>query len=97
MSEVVVISDELQNAVAQEISKMAREHPRSSLAADILAPHLAEVIDGVCNLVDTDFPDFEVAVIVALSKWKHGHAQHFARRRSSRTDPFFRPYARNTP
>jgi hypothetical protein len=94
---VIVISDELRNSVAQEISKMAREHPSRSLASDVLPEHLDEVIDGVCRLVDTDFPDFEVAVIAALSRWKHGHAQHFARRRSSRTDPFFRPYARNTP
>jgi hypothetical protein len=90
---VIVISDELRNSVAQEISQMARSHPRSSLAADVLPEHLDKVIDGTCELIDLDYPDREVATIVALSKWKARNPSHFARRRSSRTDPFYRPFA----
>jgi hypothetical protein len=90
---VIVISDELRNAVAEEIAKMAREHPSRSLAADVVPQHLDEVIDGVAELIDTDFPDFEVATIVALAKWKNHHSQHFIRRRDPRTVAFFTPYA----
>lgn len=84
MSGVIVVDDLLRARVMKELSQMAREYPRSSLAAEVLPAYFDAVVDGVSQVIDLDASDdFEISLIVALQKWRSRNAAHFVRQKKN--------------
>lgn len=87
---IVLIDEDLRNAVAQEIREMQKSHPRSSIAGDIAESRFEETVDFVCkviNLSTTD--DLNTAVIIGLAKAKHDDLSRFIKRKKNPYPPKF--------
>lgn len=82
MSAVVVLSGELIAKVSMALSEMAVKHPRS-IAANVRPENYADVVNETARIIDTSFPDFECALIAAVSRVKESIAPgYFFPRRS---------------
>jgi hypothetical protein len=64
---VIVVDDALRTKVASALAEMAVAHPRS-IAAAIRGECFDSVVEETSRLLDVSYPDFECALIAAVSK-----------------------------